>query len=423
MYRRSDSGHRGEVEPESNDLSGLRFVLLQGPSSRFFLHLGRALQMKGAAVSRIGFCPGDRLFWTASAGVYVPYRGQPEDFGDWLLARLSEEGTTDILMLGDGRAHHAAALEAIGRSSLSTQAWIIEHGYLRPNLILIEPDGMGGNSRIPDHYKLESTAIPLAAKQHAWPNNFLRDASMDIAYHISNVLFAPLSYPHYHPHSGIHPFLEYSGWLSRIAQSPLRAMALRSALSEISDHKGPLFVYPLQLSQDLQLVRYGTGETQKETCDRIIASFLKEASEDACLVVKVHPLDNGLTNWRRRLAKAGKRIIYLDGGNLDSLLQRSSGVVTVNSTVGIAALRAGVPTLALGQAVYRTAGLTWEGPLDKFWRGADPPLVERVDAFMHLLAAKFHVPGTFDGPGAPVGARELARWLARSTEHVKGGVA
>lgn len=388
-----------------------RFVLLQGPSSRFFAHLARALRSHGADVKKIGFCPGDRLFWARSAGSYLPYRGQTSGFGDWLREVMISERTTDVIMLGDGRALHACAVEMLAARSLDVRIWIVEHGYLRPDLILIEPDGMGGASTIPDR-NFTAAEITPHLMAPSWKGSFFRYAIMDVAYHASNILFSRLRYPHYSCHSGIHPLSEYSGWAKKFLTWPKRRRLRRQAVDAIAAHGGPLFLFPLQLSQDTQLVKHGTGESQIKILERVVNSFLANAVPDARLVVKVHPLDNGLTDWQAHLAFASPRVVYLDGGDLDHLVSRVSGVVTVNSTVGLTALQAGVPTHAVGNSVYRRAGLTDQQPLNVFWQRPQRPDLERVQAFCRFLRSGFHVPGSFDGPGALVGAGALAQWLA-----------
>jgi capsular polysaccharide export protein len=405
----------------TRNLEGRRFALLQGPSSRFFAHLGRALKERGAEVARIGFCPGDRLFWNAAAGDYLPYRGTDEDFPGWLHTFAAGRATTDMVMLGDGRAFHRAALEAVAGWNMPIRTWIVEHGYLRPNLILIEPDGMGGGSTIPLRPLPENNATPEAAPR--WTSSFAAYAAMDIAYHASNVLLSRITYPHYRPHSGIHPIHEYSGWIGKIARSRQRSRERERALAAIAQHHGPLFLFPLQLSQDFQLSRYGTGETQDRTLSRVVTSFLAHAPGGARLVVKVHPLDNARTDWQVRIAEHAPRVLYLDGGDLDALLARTSGVVTINSTVGLTALQAGVPTLALGDAIYKAAGLTDTGPLDSFWQGPQRPPQERVAAFCSYIRENFHVPGAFDGPGAPIGAANLADWLGNPPEVLRSDAA
>ncbi|MFV0476114.1 MAG: capsule biosynthesis protein CapA, partial [Pikeienuella sp.] len=66
---------------------GRVFLLLQGPMSFFFTHLGAALRARGAAVWRALLCPGDRLFWRG--GGALPYRGRPEGWADWLRREIA----------------------------------------------------------------------------------------------------------------------------------------------------------------------------------------------------------------------------------------------------------------------------------------------------------------------------------------------
>lgn len=398
-----------DAQSVEGNLSGRSFVLLQGPSSFFFSHVGEALRRRGAKVLRIGFCPGDRVFWRRRAGEYMAFRGGLDDFPDWLSGVLKRHSVTDLVMLGDGRAPHHKAISMLKERVEGPNVWIVEHGYLRPNLILIEPDGMGGGSNIPQYQRLGVPAVEPA--QPTWSGSFLRYAIFDVTYHLSNVVFAPFSYPRYRAHSGIHPFAEYAGWIKKALRTPSRRSSRQSALDRIGRHAGPVFLYPLQLSHDTQLIKYGTGEPQDDILRRVMESFENAAPADALLVVKVHPMDNALTDWAKLVGRGSASVVFLDGGDLDALLARSAGVVTVNSTVGLTALMAGVPTLALGQAVYRSAGLTSQQSLEAFWQNPQSPESEDVAAFGALLRTQFHVPGAFDGPGAPAGAQALAEWL------------
>ena len=218
--------------PPLRDLSKRRFVLLQGPSSRFFAHLGRALKARGASVTKIGFCPGERLFWSGSAGGYLAYRGRMEEFSDWLGETMTRGATTDVVMLGDGRAPHAAAIQLIKRLGFDVRIWIVEHGYLRPDLILIEPDGMGGGSTIPQQ-QVGQTPASDARTGPRWKGSFFRFAAWDVAYHLRNVIFSKLSYPLYQAHSGIHPFAEFAGWVRKLARGPCRRKQLEQTFCQI----------------------------------------------------------------------------------------------------------------------------------------------------------------------------------------------
>ncbi|MBV1868826.1 MAG: hypothetical protein KUG69_13115 [Marinosulfonomonas sp.] len=401
------------INEEQEALKGRRFVLLQGPSSRFFSHLGQALRARGATVARVGFCPGDRLFWSGRSGRYHAYRGDLSGFSGWLHDLIGQDGTTDIVMLGDGRAAHVAAIRLCREHLSECRIWIVEHGYLRPGLVLIEPDGMGGGSTIPERFRPDML-VPKSNTSQYWAGSFLRYAAMDVTYHLSNLALAWLRYPQYRPHSGIHPLAEYGGWAIKALTGLMRRRGRERAEAQIAGHVGPKFIYPLQLSHDFQLTRYGTGEAQASVLSGVIQAFLEQAPPDAMLVVKVHPLDNGLTDWRGVIAAtgAGDKVVWLDGGDLDTLLRQTAGVVTVNSTVGLMALRAGVPTHVLGRAVYDLPGMTDPGPLARFWTDPQGPDGQIVAQFTEFLRAGFHVQGSFDGHGAPVGAANLADWLA-----------
>src|SRR5690606_28117416 len=116
----------------------------------------------------------------------------------------------------------------------------------------------------------------------------------------------------------------------------------------------PYFLLPLQLDSDWQIRKHSSFRDMGEVLDLALASFKNHAPEATRLVVKVHPMDNGLID---RLAQArtkatllgiAERVDIIDGGDLDLLLQHASGTVVVNSTVGLSAMRHGCPTIALG---------------------------------------------------------------------------
>lgn len=341
-------------------------------------------------------------------------------FGDWFAGFVADHCITDVVMLGDGRAPHAAAIEAKRLHGLQCKIWVVEHGYLRPNLILIEPEGMGGCSRIPELYKRDRRVRPQAGNKQ-WPSSFVRYAALDVLYHTANICFSWMSYPNYRAHSGIPPLVEYAGWMRKALMFPVRRLERVRAERKIEEHGGPLFLFPLQLSHDFQLTRYGTGEDQVIILRRILQSFVENAPEDAALVVKVHPLDNGWTNWARELARVSthKPLIFLDGSDLDHLLARAQGIVTINSTVGLSGIMAGCATCVLGEAVYDLPGLTSGQTMDDFWKKPRPPEPEPVLRFTEYLRAAWHVPGSFDGPGSRFGAQRLAEWLAAT--QVSGG--
>ncbi|WP_081532160.1 hypothetical protein [Rhodovulum sp. P5] len=365
---------------------------------------------------RIGLNPGDRLFWPGRAGRYLAYRGTPADFGAYLEQVLADSGATDLVMLGDGRTHHRAAIAAIRASGRAITPWIVEQGYLRPGLILVETWGTGGRSRIPAAFKGQDTdALPDPAPA---PGSFLRYAAFDVAYHLANVTMGPLFYPRYRHYALDSPVAEWRGWIGKALAARGRRRDTETGLARIAAHRGPVFLMPLQLDTDFQLRDHGTGRSQAEELEAIIASFRNHAPENALLVVKEHPLDNGLRRWGHRtrtLARGygtGGRVVFLAGGRVEDLFPRLSGVVTINSTVGLSAILAGIPVKVLGRAIYDRPGLTHRGTLDTLWHRPEAPDADLAGRFRRYLRYHYHVPGAFDGPDALTGAENVAQFIA-----------
>jgi capsular polysaccharide export protein len=76
------------------------------------------------------------------------------------------------------------------------------------------------------------------------------------------------------------------------------------------------------------------------------------------------------------------RIHYIHDETLSDLFRYCSGVVTINSTVGLAAVKYHIPTKVMGTTFYNLPGLTAQVPLDDFWK--DRPKVDEK------LFVKFH---------------------------------
>lgn len=369
----------------------------------------------GAKVTRVGFAPGDRLYWSASAGRYLAYRGRPDQVGEFLRDVMIKDQITDVVMLGDGRHYHATALRVMQGMTQAPVPWIFEIGYLRPNLISVETWGMGGRSGIPLAFAAwDGGEDADGPGQSAFAASFLRYAILDVGYHLSNLCFGWLFYPNYQHHALYHPVQEYWGWILKGLCKPARTAALARAKGRIEAHQGPVFVFPLQLQTDYQIRDHGTGEPLEVTLTRIITSFAENAPPNALLVIKEHPLDNGLMRWSRRVEDAAAgcgiadQVVFMDGGNLDAVLARATGVVTINSTVGLTAVSMGVPCLVLGRAIYDHSGMTAPKNLAAFWQAPHAPDADRVSAFLRFLRQRYHVAGSFDGPGARAGAQNLA---------------
>lgn len=375
------------------------FLFLQGLASPFFEQLGRALIARGHQVHRINFNGGDCLFWRL--GGALDFVGSPEEWELFLSRHLLKWRTTDIILFGDCRPLHVAAAKVAHRHYV--QVHVVEEGYLRPNWVTFERDGVNGHSQLPREPQIY---LSLAEATSAWTggvevkNIFLRRALQDIAYSLASALMY-WRYRRHKNHRPWNPFVEYGGWAAKLAKLPSAERRTKLVIKDVMCSGNPYFVFPLQLDSDAQLRNHSNFGGIGPALRQVIGSFGSAAPKDAVLVVREHPLDNGLHNWRKETLslarKAGleQRVRYVETGDLVELLSDAKGLVTVNSTVGIIALSLGLPVMALGKAIYAMPRLTFQGDLDQFWAQANPPDAAVFDAFRRVVAARTQVNGGF----------------------------
>ncbi|MFL1464369.1 capsular biosynthesis protein [Roseococcus sp. DSY-14] len=384
------------------------FLFLQGPISPFFRELGAELARRGHAVRRVNLCLGDRLLWNDARA--EDFRGRPEEWPAFIGTRL--DGATDLVLLGEQRPLHQAAIAEAQRRGVAVTA--TDFGYLRPDWVVLERDGMNALSRYP-----RGRAGILALAQGAPPldmaprfrGDFRRQAAWDIAFHLLNEL--PWPFRHWARYQLHHPIPGYLGTGWRLLRAGPRTRAAEALMAAIPA-AAPLFLFAMQMETDYSIRAYSPYEDMDTPLGEAIRSFAAHAAPEARLVVKVHPLDPGLKRWGRRIAALAAaagvegRVHLVDGLPLGPALARARGLLTVNSTTGLDALRQGCPAIALGRALWDVPGLAHQGGLDAFWtapEGADPVL---LDAFLRGLAHHLHVRGDFYAPAGRAAAVQAA---------------
>ena len=374
-----------------------RFLFLQGPISPFFPRLGAELRRRGHAVRRINLCLGDRLVWRGAGA--MDFRGRLAEWPGFLAAFLDREGITDILLLGEQRLYHRVAAAEAARRGIRVTA--TDFGYLRPDWIILERDGHNALShypRDPDAIRRQAEGAPPIPPRGRFQDAFRRQAIWDIAFHVANM--APWPFPHFETHLLNSPLRNYLGTGVRLAVGPW-ARRRATALLEGLPPAMPLFVFAMQMEMDYSLRAYSPFPDLDTPLRQTIESFAAHAPAGAHLICKVHPLDTGVKWWGRRIRRMAQaagvagRVHTVDGFGLDPILERSRGMVTVNSTAAIAALERGLPVLALGEALFRVPGISHESGLDGFWSTPTIPDPGLTDAFLRGILKHLHVPGGF----------------------------
>jgi capsular polysaccharide export protein len=372
-----------------------RFLFLQGPHGPLFSRLGDALRSAGHDVHRINLCGGDRLDWTGPA---IDYRGSARHWPEFSGTYVARHAITDVLLYGDCRPLHSVAHAVAKRQRISI--WVFEEGYIRPDWITLELDGVNGYSKLgrdPEEYLIAAQSLPPFPQFPAIASN-LRLRLRRSAFHILHTYLNSLRFPHYRSHRPTPGWLEATGWAWRLlGRRPAQARA-RLAIQALAGTS--YFLFPLQLDSDYQIRLHSSFANVSDAIKTVVASFAARAGSDDQLVLKQHPLDNGLIPWRRIIARVAlqhdvaDRVVYLERGDIAKLVKGARGVVVVNSTTGTLALNNGVPTIALGQAVYDMPQITDQGHLDDFWIDPVPPNPVVWDAFRRVLRDRCLIRGS-----------------------------
>lgn len=377
--------------------SSRRVLFLQGLPGSFFFRLGKALRERGCHVHRINFNGGDLLDWPARSA--VNYRGSARGWPAYLATFLRKHRITDIVLFGDCRPLHRMARGTA--AGLGVPVHVFEEGYLRPDWVTLERGGVNGFSPLsldPDWYRETAEALPPVDCGPPLPSSLRRRWRETIAYYAAFTLLT-WAYPSYRTHRPHPPLVEAAGWFTRLLGRRGAARRSEAELAELEPQS--YFVFPLQLDSDYQLRAHSDFDGMQPALAEVVASFAATAPQNRKLVIKAHPLDNGLTDWRARTLDYAKalgvadRVIFLDAGDITALVDNACGVVTVNSTTGTLALQAGIPVIALGRSIYGIRGLTHQGDLNGFWSAPTPPDPELYDAFRRVLAVRCLLRGGF----------------------------
>jgi capsular polysaccharide export protein len=376
------------------------FLFLQGLASPFFVRLAREIAGRGHAVHKINFCGGDRLFWPRLGA--VDFRGRFSEWRGFLGTFLHESGVTDIVLFGDCRPYHRVALDVARARGITVH--VFEEGYFRPDWITLERGGTNAFSSLPRDPKSVLVEAETERGSDTQPRlvsgGFSRRIVWEIANQIASMALSP-AYPHYRRHRAQHPLREFGGWLARIAKRPFEQRYTESVCQYLAAPKCKYYLLPLQLESDYQIRRHSPLKSMTAVMETVMESFARKAPANSVLVVKLHPLDNGLVNFRKQAKRIARRlrlrnrVFVIDGGHLPTLLSKSQGVVLVNSTTGLSALHHGRSVKVLGRAVFDMPGLTFQGSLDRFWLEKSAPNQSLFRTFRRLVLRRAQVNGSF----------------------------
>jgi len=375
------------------------FLFLQGPNCLFFTDVARQLQQLGHRCLRVNLCFSDWLTWKLDGS--LNYRGSYSNWKGYISRLMDREKVTDLILNGDQRLYHKTAIKVAKKKGV--RVVVTDFGYMRPDWIIFESQGASGNSLFPKNRseirRLAEQGEPIDFKERYW-DNATEFAMMEARSGLMTWLFGFL-YPGYRPFHSHHPISLGAAFSKTYLKKRISQRTTRSTIRRLINERfdNPFYFFPMQLEIDFQIRAYSAYPNQTVPIEEVLISFAENAPENARLVFKMHPLDPDLANWKTTMGNLVRevgienRVFFLRDGAIADLITNASGVVTINSSVGLKAIQHGKKLKIMGQAVYDLPGLVFPKDLDEFWKSEFVPDASFFADFIQVLASMFQIRG------------------------------
>lgn len=403
-----------------------RFLFIQGPHGDFFKNLAQTILAEGHSVHRIHLNGGDKGDWMPNQG--ISYTGLLSEWKQYLAEYLFRNSITDIVFYGYWRPHHRVA--AILAEKLDIRIHAFEEGLLRPHWITLDPRLPG--EQADDIKATINQGAPLIMPYATNPsaNDVVPDTPVGsmifraIKYYLNYFRHRAL-FSQYRSHRLLASGVESRAWIRQFFTYPVRTAIAQWRLAQVQKDETPFFLFCMQLDGDSQIQRYSSYEGMEQVLEQVLESFARHAPANCKLVVKNHPLDNGIINFERMCNRItsekgiSDRVTFIALGKLAGLLKRTLGMVAVNSSAGLQALHHGIPVKTLGQSVYNIEDLVDPQPLDHFWQAPMAPSKEVYTKLQHVLQSTSQHPGNFYDPTCHAAMIASVMPLLLPEEHAK----
>ncbi|WP_448588124.1 capsular polysaccharide export protein, LipB/KpsS family [Thermocrinis sp.] len=377
---------------------GKRVLLLAGPVGWFFYRFAKDLREHGAEVYKINFSGGDLLYYPFGV---VNYRKKPEEFGDFLKDFVQKNAIDVVIVFNDCKEVHRIAKDVLKGK---VEFWVMEWGYIRPNFFTFEKGGINGYSRLPKdvefYRKLDVKPIKVKEIGSSQLHFYILSIFFFLAYILLRPFF-PSSRFSYKNIVGVVPYFIKTVFLQvyyRLREDPGKFFKRFS---------GKYYFVPLQVHNDSQIRFHSDYKSIEQFIEEVMKSFSSHAPKDKHLVFKHHPMDLGFKCYRKFISEKARelgiedRVFYFKNGDVEDFIEHSIGCVTINSTVGLTALRMYKPVMVMGRCVYNVKGIVFDSTLDEFWESAMSWRVDKelVDKFVYFLIKETQVNGSLHKKG------------------------
>lgn len=379
-------------------LKGRNFLILQGPMGPFFNNVAGMLEALGHATLSVAFNGGDQFY--AQSRRCISFNQTLNDFPAWLTKVIDQFNFDTILCFGDCRPLHQSA--KVWARDNSVRFFVFEEGYLRPNYITLEEQGVNGYSSLPreaDFYRnlpashsLKADVLNLSA---------LKRVSHAIWYCLMCCWYRH-EFQHYQHHKHFSYWHEAGCWLRSLWRKPIYRVIQHKVGRELQRERSQRYYLAiLQVYNDSQIKNHSPFDDVHDYIFSVMSSFSVNAPAESYLVLKHHPMDRGYRDYKKFIKRLSKelgilgRVIYVHDLPMEQLIIHAKSIISLNSTAGITALAHSKPLKVLGNALYDIEGLTYQGSLQQFWHADFKPDAELFDKFIQYLIENTQLNTTF----------------------------
>lgn len=381
----------------------IKICILQGPFSPLFDITAKKLVKKGFDVYKINFNAGDVLYSLLGRGVTtINYTDTPDAWPEWMKNFLTTHDIQVVLGHGDCHFYHKTGFEVA--RSLGVLVYVTEEGYIRPSFITLEKSGVNAFSNLMD---INFSEHHLVAGQDC--NTPVRDLSSRTIffyrfvfcslYYIAHTLFGT-AFPAYRHRRQAKIHNEVIGWATSAFRKMRSSRKDKQIFEEVtSSNHAPFFLVPLQVYCDSQVIVHSDYDNMESFIGHVMHSFSRHASSEHLLVFKHHPYCIGFSDYTQVINTLAlehgitHRVRYILTGHLPTLLKAATGVITINSTVGISALHHGCPVKVMGNAFFNKEGLCHQGGIDTFWWSPTSPDKNTYSTMLAILKQRVLING------------------------------
>lgn len=390
-------GKREMLSNRLKDFTGKRVLLLQGPVGPFFYRFAKKLKKVGATVYKINFNGGDFIFYPFAS---LNYTKILKNFEPFLKEFCIKNEIDAIIIFNDCRPVHSVA--KVVAKEMDINLGVFEEGYIRPDYVTFENEGVNGYSLIPKERSFyDRLEIVQEYKTKKLGNAYLTMALYAFCYWLGAFLLSWYFNNSLH-HRSLSP-LEVYPWIVSYFRKFKYLVSERDMKKRIRALPKCYFLAALQVYNDTQICSHFSGASVESFIESLIASFAEHSNSSDFLVIKHHPMDRGYRDYSTLIDNlsiqygADSRVFYIHDAHLPTLLDKAIGCVVINSTVGISALHHNCPLKVCGNAFYDIEGLTYQGSINAFWKEAKmhKPDHKLYLKFKNYVVLKTQINGSF----------------------------